>query len=105
MIFKFFCCIEKSDVVRMNEHGYFHHESRLKDVVIRGGENIYPRELEEFLHQHEKIADVYVIGLPDKRMGEELCACVKLKSNEKNLTAEELRNYCKDKVNYKLCLD
>jgi fatty-acyl-CoA synthase len=84
----------------MNEHGYFHHESRLKDVVIRGGENVYPRELEEFLIQHSKIVDVYVIGVPDKRMGEEICACVRVKANEK-LTAEELKAYCKDKVKYK----
>jgi fatty-acyl-CoA synthase len=81
----------------MNEHGFFRHESRLKDIVIRGGENIYPREVEELLIQHPKIMDVHVIGLPDKRMGEELCACVRLKANEK-LKAEELRAYCKDKV-------
>jgi fatty-acyl-CoA synthase len=81
----------------MDQHGYFHHQGRLKDIVIRGGENIYPKEIEEFLHQHPKIADVYVIGLPDKRMGEELCACIKLVNNE-TLTAQELKSYCKDKV-------
>lgn len=81
----------------MNEDGFFHHLGRLKDVVIRGGENIYPREVEDFLHSHPKIVDVYVVGVPDKRMGEELCACIKLASNT-TLTTEELRNFCKDKV-------
>ena len=89
--------LKTGDVVRMNENGYFRHESRLKDVVIRGGENIYPREVEEFLHGHHKIADVYVVGLPDKRLGEELCACVKVKFDEK-MTAEELQSFCKGKI-------
>jgi acyl-CoA synthetase (AMP-forming)/AMP-acid ligase II len=81
----------------MDERGNFHHESRLKDMIIRGGENIYPKEIEEFLHKHPKVADVYVIGLPDKRMGEEVCACIRLASNE-TMSADELKAYCKDKV-------
>lgn len=81
----------------MDEHGYFHHMSRLKDMVIRGGENIYPKELEDFLHKHPKISDVYVVGIPDKRMGEELCACVKVAHNQK-LSVEEIKSFCKDKV-------
>lgn len=81
----------------MDKNGYFHHESRLKDMIIRGGENIYPKEIEEFLHKHPKIADVYVVGVPDKRMGEELCACVKLSPNE-TMNIEELRSFCKDKI-------
>lgn len=81
----------------MNEQGYFVHESRLKDVVIRGGENIYPREVEEFLHWHPKIADVYVVGVPDKRMGEEICACVRLRRGH-TMTDTELKEYCKNKI-------
>ena len=81
----------------MDEHGYFHHMSRLKDMVIRGGENIYPKEIEDFLHHHPKIADVYVVGVPDKRMGEELCACIRLVNGE-DMTSQELKDFCKDKV-------
>lgn len=81
----------------MDEHGYFHHMSRLKDMVIRGGENIYPKEVEDFLHQHSSVADVYVVGIPDPRMGEELCACIKL-AHGTTLTAQELKQFCKDKV-------
>ena len=83
----------------MTEDGFFHHLGRLKDIVIRGGENIYPKEVEEFLHSHPKIIDVYVVGVPDKRMGEELCACIKLAPNA-TLTAEELREFCKAKVKF-----
>ena len=58
----------------MDEEGYFKIVGRLKDMVIRGGENIYPHEIEEYLHHHEKISDVYVVGVPDVKYGEELCA-------------------------------
>lgn len=85
------------DLVKMNENGYFNHMGRLKDMVIRGGENIYPTEIENFLHHHPKIEDVYVVGVPDKRMGEELCASVKLVANE-SMSEEELKAYCKNKV-------
>ncbi len=81
----------------MDENGYVTFVGRLKDMIIRGGENIYPREIEEFLHQHPKIVDVYVVGVPDKRMGEELCACIKLAANE-TMTSDELKLFCKDKV-------
>ena len=81
----------------MNSRGYFYHLGRLKDMLIRGGENIYPSEIEEFLHKHPKIADVYVVGVPDKRMGEEVCACIKLNENQ-TMSADELKNYCKDQV-------
>lgn len=81
----------------MDEQGYFYHLARLKDIVIRGGENIYPKEIEDFLHKHPKIADVYAVGVPDARMGEELCACVKL-VRDQSMTDKELREFCKDKV-------
>jgi fatty-acyl-CoA synthase len=66
-------------------------------MVIRGGENIYPREIEEFLHHHEKIADVYVVGVPDKKYGEELCAWVKIKEGQM-LSEQEVKDFCKGKI-------
>ena len=67
------------DLARMDEDGYIVIEGRIKDMVIRGGENVYPREIEEFLYTHPDIQDVQVIGVPDARYGEELMACVILK--------------------------
>ncbi|CAF0705136.1 unnamed protein product [Brachionus calyciflorus] len=89
--------LRTGDIVRMDEDGFFYHQGRLKDMVIRGGENIYPKEIEEFLHTHPKIDDVYVIGVPDKRLGEELCACIRVKKGEA-LTPNEIREFCKDKI-------
>ena len=60
--------LRTGDLVRMNPDGFLVHQGRLKDMIIRGGENVYPSEVEEFLHKHPKIVDVYVIGVPDKRM-------------------------------------
>jgi fatty-acyl-CoA synthase len=70
---------------------------RIKDMVIRGGENVYPREIEEFLYRHPQIADVQVIGVPDPRYGEELCAWVKLKEGA-SATEEEIRAYCRGQI-------
>ena len=67
------------DLAVMREDGYVNIIGRIKDMVIRGGENIYPREVEEFLYTHPTIADVQVIGVPDAKYGEELCAWVRLK--------------------------
>jgi fatty-acyl-CoA synthase len=69
----------------------------LKEMIIRGGENIYPREIEEFLHQHPKIADIYVVGLPDARLGEAVLAWVRLKAGE-TMTPEEVCDYCRGKI-------
>lgn len=77
--------------------GYYKITGRIKDMVIRGGENIYPREIEEFLFTHPAIEQVYLFGIPDEKFGEELCAWVKLKPNAA-LTAEEVRQYCKGKL-------
>jgi len=85
------------DLATVDEEGYFKIVGRLKDMVIRGGENIYPREIEEFLHHHEKIADVYVVGVPDIKYGEELCAWVKIKPGQ-TLTENEVKEYCKGKI-------
>jgi fatty-acyl-CoA synthase len=85
------------DLGTMDEEGYFRIVGRLKDMVIRGGENIYPREIEEFLHHNEKIADVYVVGVPDRKYGEELCAWVKVKQGL-TTTEQEVKEFCKDKI-------
>jgi fatty-acyl-CoA synthase len=85
------------DLGTMDEEGYFRIVGRLKDMVIRGGENIYPREIEEFLHHNEKIADVYVVGVPDRKYGEELCAWVKVKQGL-TMTEQEVKDFCKDKI-------
>ncbi|MCG7854475.1 MAG: AMP-binding protein [Methanoregulaceae archaeon] len=90
------------DLGTMDDEGYVKIVGRLKDMVIRGGENIYPREIEEFLHHHPKIADVYIIGLPDARYGEELMAWVMVKEGE-TLTEEEVKEFCRGKIaHYKI---
>ena len=84
------------DLATMDEEGYFKVVGRLKDMVIRGGENIYPREIEEFLHHHEKISDVYVVGVPDIKYGEELCAWVKMKPGQ-TMTEQEVKRFLQGK--------
>jgi fatty-acyl-CoA synthase len=81
------------DLATIDGEGYVNIVGRLKDMVIRGGENIYPREIEEFLYRHPQISDVQVIGVPDARYGEELMAWVRLKAGA-TATIEELREYC-----------
>jgi fatty-acyl-CoA synthase len=85
------------DLAVMREDGYVNIIGRIKDMVIRGGENIYPREVEEFLYTHPAIADVQVIGVPDAKYGEELCAWVRLKEGLA-LTEEELKAYCRGQI-------
>ncbi|MGD9959151.1 AMP-binding protein [Nocardioides sp.] len=81
------------DLAEMREDGYCNIVGRIKDMVIRGGENIYPREIEEFLYAHPDIEDVQVIGVPDEKYGEELCAWVKLKSGAAPLDAAGVREF------------
>jgi len=83
----------------MRPDGYFSFKGRAKETIIRGGENIYPREVEDFLHTFPKIADVYVVGLPDAKLGETVLAWVKLKKGEQ-ATAEEIRGFCRGKIAY-----
>ena len=90
------------DLGTMDDAGYVKIVGRLKDMVIRGGENIYPREIEEFLHHHPKVADVYVIGVPDEKYGEELMAWVMPKEGE-TVTPDEIRVFCQGKIaHYKI---
>ena len=85
------------DLAVMDEAGYLNIVGRIKDMVIRGGENVYPREVEEFLYGHPAIEDVQVIGVPDARYGEELCAWVKPRPGA-DLTDEDVRLYCRGKI-------
>jgi fatty-acyl-CoA synthase len=85
------------DIATMDEDGYLNIAGRIKDMVIRGGENIYPREIEEFLYAHPAIKDVSVIGVPDERYGEELCAWV-VRHPEAEVDEEGVRAYCRGKI-------
>jgi fatty-acyl-CoA synthase len=85
------------DLATMDEGGYLNIVGRIKDMVIRGGENVYPREVEEFLYSHPAIEDVQVIGVPDVKYGEELCAWVKLRPGE-TLSEQDVRDYCRGKI-------
>ena len=90
------------DLAVMDQAGYLNIVGRIKDMVIRGGENVYPREIEEFLFRHPKIETVQVVGVPDPKYGEELCAWVKLKPGAA-ATAEEIQGFCKGQIaHYKI---
>ncbi len=90
------------DLAVMDEAGYLNIVGRIKDMVIRGGENVYPTEVEEFLYTHPLIEDVQVIGVPDERYGEELCAWVRVRADGE-LTVEEIRAYCTGRIaHYKI---
>ncbi len=82
------------DLAVMDDAGYLNIVGRIKDMVIRGGENVYPREIEEFLYTHPDVVDAQVIGVPDERYGEELMAWVRLREGAEPLTAESLREFC-----------
>jgi fatty-acyl-CoA synthase len=82
------------DIGVMHDDGYVEITGRIKDMVIRGGENVYPREIEEFLYTHPDILDAQVIGVPDEKYGEELCAWIRMKDGATPLTAESLREFC-----------
>jgi fatty-acyl-CoA synthase len=91
------------DLARMDDDGYVVIEGRIKDMVIRGGENIYPREIEEFLYSHPSIQDVQVIGVPDAKYGEELMACIILKPGAEPLDASAVAEFCRGKLaHYKI---
>jgi fatty-acyl-CoA synthase len=81
----------------MDEQGYVKITGRAKDMVIRGGENIYPREIEEFLYGHDDVADVQVVGVPDERYGEELAAFVVLREGA-SPSEDDLREWCRGKI-------
>jgi fatty-acyl-CoA synthase len=86
-----------ADLATLDAAGYANIVGRIKDMVIRGGENVYPREIEEFLYRHPKVADVAVVGVPDERFGEELCAWVRLAAGE-TANEEEIRAFCRGQI-------
>ena len=91
------------DIAVMDEHGYVQITGRIKDMVIRGGENIYPREIEEFLYTHPDVLDAQVVGVPDARYGEELCAWIRMREGATPLTAEAVRGFATGKLaHYKI---
>ncbi|MBR7033366.1 MAG: AMP-binding protein [Clostridia bacterium] len=87
--------LHTGDLARRDENGYYKITGRIKDMIIRGGENIYPKEIEDFIYTHPKVSDVQVIGVPDKAYGEEIMACVILKEGEE-CTADEIKDYVRD---------
>ena len=89
--------LHTGDLATVDEEGYYKITGRLKDMIIRGGENIYPREIEEFLYTHPKILDVQVVGVPDPKYGEQVLACICVKPDT-DLTEAEIRSYCEGKI-------
>ncbi len=94
--------MHSGDLAVMNPNGYVKITGRLKDMIIRGGENIYPREIEEFLFTNPKVAEAYVIGVPDKHYGEQVMVWVKVKEGS-TMTEDEVRQFCKGQImDYKI---
>jgi len=91
--------LHSGDLATMDGEGYVRIVGRIKDMIIRGGENIYPREIEEFLYQHPAISEVQVFGIPDEKMGEEVCAWVQLNDGQ-TMTEEDLKAFCKDQITH-----
>ena len=91
--------LHTGDIGCMSEHGYVTFKSRAKELIIRGGVNIYPAEIESFIRTNDQVFDAYCFGVPDKRIGEEVCLFVKLKPNS-TLTKEQLIEYCNGKIAY-----
>jgi fatty-acyl-CoA synthase len=94
--------LHTGDVAVETPDGYYRITGRLKDMIIRGGENVYPREIEEFLYTHPAVADVQVVGLPDVQFVEEVCAWIRLKPGA-TLTEDEVKAFCRGRIaHYKI---
>ena len=91
--------LHTGDLAIREKNGYYRITGRLRDLIIRGGENVYPREIEELLYQHAAIQDVQIIGVPDRKFGEEVMAWVRLRDG-KSVTPEELKAFCKANLAY-----
>jgi fatty-acyl-CoA synthase len=91
--------LHTGDLAVMDENGYVRITGRAKDMIIRGGENVYPREIEEFLYTHPDVSDVQVYGVPDEKYGEQVAAAVKLKPGA-SLTTEEVQEFCRENIAY-----
>uniref|UniRef100_A0AAQ5ZUL2 Medium-chain acyl-CoA ligase ACSF2, mitochondrial n=1 Tax=Amphiprion ocellaris TaxID=80972 RepID=A0AAQ5ZUL2_AMPOC len=88
---------QTGDIASLNSLGYCRIEGRIKDMIIRGGENIYPAEIEQFLYKHPKVQEVQVVGVKDERLGEQVCACIRLKAGQTS-SAEQIRAFCKGQI-------
>jgi fatty-acyl-CoA synthase len=88
------------DLGVMDSRGLLRITGRTKELIIRGGANIYPKEVEDLLHKHENVLTVAVCGVPDQRLGEEVCAWIKLRDANINTTVDEIRGFCKDQISY-----
>ncbi len=91
--------LHTGDIAVRQPDGYFHITGRLKEIIIRGGENIAPREIEELLYQHPKVEQVAVVGVPDRKFGEEILACIRLRAGE-SATAAEIQDFCRGRLAY-----
>jgi fatty-acyl-CoA synthase len=89
--------LHTGDLAAQMPDGYFRITGRIKDLIIRGGENIYPREIEEFLYTHSQVADVQIVGLPDERFGEEVCAWIRPKPGTA-LTEDQIKDFCRGRI-------
>ncbi|EFO20737.1 hypothetical protein LOAG_07755 [Loa loa] len=86
------------DIGVMHENGSLSIVGRKKDMIVRGGENIYPLEIEQYLFRHPKIEDVQVVGVPDERYGEVVCAWIRLHDSADDITEEDIQNFCKGRI-------
>jgi fatty-acyl-CoA synthase len=91
--------LHSGDLGVMDSEGYVQVVGRIKDMIIRGGENIYPREVEEFLYSHPKISEVQVFGIPDEKLGEQVCAWIQVVEGEV-LSKEEVEAFCQDQITH-----
>jgi fatty-acyl-CoA synthase len=91
--------LHTGDLGVMREDGYIHLSGRAKDMIIRGGENVYPREVEEFLYTHPKVAEVQIVGIPDDRLGEIVLAWIRPKPGA-SATEDEIRRFCEGQIAY-----
>lgn len=91
--------LHSGDIGVMDDDGYVQVTGRIKDMIIRGGENVYPREVEEFLYTHPSIQEVQVVGVPDERLGEQVCAWIKCHEGQ-TLSEDDVREFCKDKITH-----
>jgi fatty-acyl-CoA synthase len=89
--------LHTGDLGEVDQNGYFRVTGRIKDMIIRGGENIYPKEIEEFLYKNPKVASVQVVGIPDKKYGEQVLAAIQLKNGEKAIP-DEFAEFCKGRI-------